>query len=358
MLAGMLALAAVLAAGCQRRQATPIPTPTTRVGVVDLQAVTRAHPRWSELDAVLRHLSDVQAQLAQAPPVPTVPEPDVQRALDAEAERLRGELEKELEFLKQDAQRRIEAFADELRTTQAAKLEETRRDLEAAGAQELAAKRDELRAQLRVAEGQIRDEYRYPLLNLRLRAEVAGLTSESEAQELQQQLQALTREREERIGAKVDEIQQTFMAYQTAKEAELNDRFKAAQAALQAEGQRQLTAREQQIQAELKRSAAEVEQTFRARLERRRKELLEAAQGPGRQGTPGESLSARSARLRAELTALQEQRLRLEDAILAEVKIEVATIAQERRLDAVLTRFIANVSGTDITADVVQKLKR
>jgi Skp family chaperone for outer membrane proteins len=58
------------------------------------------------------------------------------------------------------------------------------------------------------------------------------------------------------------------------------------------------------------------------------------------------------------MVSLQEQRARMEDSILAEVKIEVAAIAQDRKLDVVLTRLVANVAGIDITTDVIQKLKR
>ena len=61
---------------------------------------------------------------------------------------------------------------------------------------------------------------------------------------------------------------------------------------------------------------------------------------------------------RREIRALQEQRVRLEDSILAEVKIEVATIAQQQQLDVVLTRHLANVAAIDLTPDVVEKLKR
>src|SRR3989441_10816522 len=97
----LLALAAVLVGGCRGRvQSTSAPAPETRVGVVDLQVVTRAHPRWSELDALLKQLQDVQVQLAQLPPAPALPEADVQRVLDEEARRLQVELQKELAFLK------------------------------------------------------------------------------------------------------------------------------------------------------------------------------------------------------------------------------------------------------------------
>lgn len=360
--AGMLmVLAVVLVAGCRGRvSSTSAPIAETRVGVVDLQIVTRAHPRWRELDAVVQQLQDVQAQLALLPPTPVMPEADVQHALDLEARQLQRELDKELAFMKQDGERRLQAFADELRSEQAAKVDQIRQDLEAQADREILARRDELRAQLRTAEQSIRDEYRYPLLNLRLRAEVAGLTSEEEAKQLQQQLQALQDEREQRIAAKAEETQKAFSEFQKAKEDEINAQLGAAQEAAQAEGQRRLQIRQQELQNELRQAAAGLEVTFRARLERRRQEILAAARGPlpGRQRTYTESVAERNLRLRAELASLQEQRVRLEDGILAEVKIEVATIAQDRKLDVVLTRLVTNVAGIDITSDVVQKLKR
>lgn len=358
---GLLALAAVLLGGCRgRAQNTSAPSGETRVGVVDLAVVTRAHPDWRELDAVLRQVQDVQAQLAQLPPPPTATQADLQRMLDAEAQRLRVELAKELEFLRLDGQRRLETYANEIRGEQEARLEQTRKDLEAQGERDLMATHDEMRAQLRAAEQQIRDEYRYPLLNLRLRAEVAGLTSEDEAKQLLQQMQALQQEREGRIQAKADEMQQSFAEFQKTAEADINAELKAAQDALQFEGQQRLAARERETQVELTRAAAELEKTFRSRLDARRRQIMQMGQIQlqGRQGTYTESLSERSRRLQAELAALQQQRARLEDSILAEVKIEVAAIAQQRRLDVVLTRYITNVTGLDITADVVAKLKR
>jgi len=333
----------VLVGGCRGRvRSTSAPVAETRVGVVDLQVVTRAHPRWQELDAVAQQLQDVQAQLALLPVAPAMPEADVQRALALEARQLQGELDKELAFLKQDSERRLEAFADGLRTEQAAKVDQVRQELEAEGDREILAKRDELRGQLHAAEQSIRDEYRYPLLNLRLRAEVAGLTSEEEAKQLQRQVQALQDEREQRIAAKADETQKAFVEFQKAKEDEINAKLKTAQGAVQAEAQRRLLVRQQELQEELRHTAAGL------------------AQGPvrGRQGAFAENLGERNRRLRAEMVSLQEQRVRLEDGILAEVKIEIAAIAQDRKLDVVLTRFVTNVAGIDITSDVVQKLKR
>src|SRR3989440_11130160 len=113
--ASLVVLVVVLVGGCRGRvRSTSAPVAETRVGVVDLQVVTRAHPRWQQLDAVVKQLQDVQAQLAVLPPAPAMPEADVRRALDEEARRLQGELDKELAFLKQDGEGRRQGLADEL----------------------------------------------------------------------------------------------------------------------------------------------------------------------------------------------------------------------------------------------------
>ena len=365
------ALAAGLLTGCRPREAATVPQtqqPTsgtaapsqTRVGRVDLEAVAQAHPRWKELTALKARAARTEGELAVAPPPPPVPGTDVQRALTEEAAKMRASFEQELNTLREERTRTLAAHAEDLKKQQELKFEEIRRTVEAEAATAIVARRDELRAQLRTAEQEIMGEYRYPLLNLRLRAEVAGLRSEEEGRQLLRQVQALQQEREERIKAKGDEVEQEFMAFQKAKEAEVNSALKAEQDALNAESARLIEGKEQELQAELSRAAAERERAFQQRLERRRKELVEAAEAilRGQQGSFVRDVTARTKRLRAELLALQEQRARLEESILAEVKIEVATIAQAQQLDVVLTRTLGGAGGVDITEDVIRKLKR
>jgi len=95
-------------------------------------------------------------------------------------------------------------------------------------------------------------------------------------------------------------------------------------------------------------------------VEQRRRDLIAAAEAQlrGQQDAYARELETRARRLRSELAALQAQRARLEDSILAEVKIEVATIAQAQRLDLVLTRYLVSPGGINITADVIRKLRR
>lgn len=366
--AAALVVLALAVAGCRGRQpAAPAPsspqqgTPAEpRVGVVDLSAVARAHPRWAELDTLARQAAEIEVQLGQVPPPPATLGADVQQALDVEAKQLREGFQQELDALREDARRRLDAEASAIREEDQTKFEADRKQLEAEAERQLKAKRDELHAKLVTAEQEIREEYRYPLLNLRLRAEVAGLTSEAEARQVLRELQGLQQEREDRIRAKAEEIDQAFQEFRKAKEAEVNAELKAMQDELNAEGQRRLDARRQELEAELARVAKEREQAFQERLTRRRQELLAAAEAQvrQRQDTFLQDVDARTQRLRAELAGLQQQRLRLEESILAEVKVEVAAIAQEQKLDLVLTRYIANVGGIDITADVVKKLKR
>jgi hypothetical protein len=358
---GLIGFAVVLAGGCRgRAQNSSATAADARVGVVDLQVVTHAHPRWQDLDVLLQEEKDVQAQLAMIPQPPSLPAPEVQRVLDEEAKRLRVELEKEVEFLRVEGQRQIEAFANELRHDAETRLAQLQHDLRAQGEEEVVAKRDAMRAQLREVEQKIRDEYRYPLLNLRLRAEVAGLSSEAEGKQLLQEMQALQEERDSRIQEKTNELQTAFLEFQKLKESEINAKLKAEQDALEAEGRQRLAARQQAAQADFAHAAVDLEKTFQARLERRRQEIISGGQAPlpGRQGTYTQSLVDRSRQLQSELVALRDKRQRLEDSILAEVKIDVATIAQTRRLDVVLTRYVTNVAGVDITADVVAKLKQ
>src|SRR5713226_6792044 len=56
---GLIGLAALLAGGCRARaQNSSTTAADARIGVVDLQVVTRAHPRWTDLDVLLQEEKD------------------------------------------------------------------------------------------------------------------------------------------------------------------------------------------------------------------------------------------------------------------------------------------------------------
>lgn len=367
-LAATVAMVAVVAIGCRSRpsaKVSPSSSPSAipasaRIGVVDVQAVAKAHPRWPELDGLNTRVAQAETALALVPPPPPPPQTDVSRALDEEARRLKASFEEEVNALREDRRVALETYAADVKKSQEANFAVVRAQMEDEARKAIDAYREELRAQLRSAEAEIMAEYRYPLLNLRLRAEVAGLRSEEEGRQVLRQLQALQQEREERIRTEGEEIERKFVEFQKAKEAEVNAALKAQQDALTAEGQRMVESKKQEFEAEMAREASSKQRQFTEILDRRRTELIAAAEAQlrGRQTAYLRELDQRTAQLRAQLVALQEQRARLEEAILAEVKIEVATIAQAQQVDVVLTRHVSSRGLIDLTADVIRKIRR
>ena len=365
----VLGVLAVGTVGCRRQAAAPVTPPApvsveppraARVAVVDLQQAARAHPRWRELNAVIERIQRTEVELMVAPPPPPVPETDLRKALDEEAVRLRSAFTKELDALRDESRRQLDAHAADVRKELEAKIEASRADIVAEATKTIDAKREEMRRQLRAVELEIMEEYRYPILNLRVRGEVAALSSEAEARAIARQISALQTERDERIREKQDETQKAFVEFQKTAEADVNARLKAEQTELEGQAQEQVKAKERELQAGLTTLAAQREAEFNTRMEARRRALISGAEAQLRsqQQQLARDVQARAARLQAEIRTLQEQRIRLEDSILAEVKIEVATIAQEQQLDVVLTRHIANVTAVDLTSTVVRKLKR
>ncbi len=367
-LAATLAMMAALAVGCRSRpsaQVSPSSAPSAipasaRIGVVDVQAVAKAHPRWKELDGLNTRVAQAETALALVPPPPPPPETDLSRALDEEARRLKASFEEEVNALREDRRIALETYAADVKKSQEAKFTAIRAQMEDEARKAIDAYKDELRAQLRAAEAEIMAEYRYPMLNLRLRAEVAGLRSEEEGRQVLRQLQALQQEREERIRAEGEEIERKFQGFQKAKEAEVNAALKAQQDALTAEGQGMVESKRREIESEMAREASSKQRQFTEQLEQRRKQLIAAAEAQlrGRQAAYIREVDQRTAQLRAQLMSLQEQRARLEESILAEVKIEVATIAQAQQVDVVLTRHVSSRGLIDLTADVIRKIRR
>lgn len=371
-LAVILAAGALVAtvAGCAGRTAQrvspssgPAAAPrATRIGIVDLEAVAHQHPRWKELDALTKRIAATEAELAMAPVEPLIAQADLDRVLQEEAARLRQTFERELSLMREERTRALAAYTEDVTREQEARFETVRAEIEQRAREELAAKQAEMREELRAAEQEISDEYRYPLLNLRLRAEVAGLRSEEEGRQVLRQLQALSQEREERIREKNEETEARFQGIQKALEAEVNARLATEHAAHVAEGQRLIAVRRRALEAELASEAAGREQAFRERMERRRRELIASAEATaaGARRATARDAQTRAEQLQAELVALQEQRLRLEDAILADVKIEVAAIAQAQQVDVVVTRYIAGrgPAVVELTADVIRRLRR
>lgn len=362
---GFLLLMALAVGGCRGGGSSgaspPSPTPDpTRIAVVDMDAVVRAHPRWLEVDAIIKKLAQVEAALATPPVIPPILQARVQARLRAQARNLETEFRQEIAALKQRQEERILQYAARVRAEQQAKLQRLRAEIDTELQQALRARVRAARDELRQYEIQVLEEYKYPLTNLRLKADVVGVATEEEQRQLIEDLDRLLEERDAKVRARAEVLDAVVEDFQRAREAEANATYERARAAAAEETKRLIAATEQEIQDETTRLGKAKEGEFRRRLAAFRRSLTGIGEGQldTAQRRYLEGLRQREQQLLAERQALTEQRLRLEDTILADVKIEVAAIAAARGLDVVLTRLLANLSGQDLTQEVLARLKR
>lgn len=365
-------LLAVAASGCGPQAGAPAstagpastptasPAPRYRVGVVNFDAMVRAHRRWPELDALNRRIATLQMRMASPPPPPDLPSPAAGVNLQAEADRLRAALEEELRTLRDQLQGRLDAFVNDLRADQEARVADRHRELNAELQKAIEAKRDELQRDLERYELRVMAEYRVPLANLRVKADVVGIPNEEEAKRVSAEAERITRERDEKIRVRAQELEKQLQTFQEARTAEAEATIKAMVAALEEEGKAQLQTKRAEAEAEFAAAVKQREQALRTTMEARQQIVVRGAQGQLRaaQERYVRQVEAEAARLRAEIQELAGQQLRLQDSILAEVKIEVAAAAQARGVDAVITHAVAAVGAVDLTQDVIARLKR
>jgi hypothetical protein len=362
---GLLLLMALAVGGCGGPDSTgaPAPSPTpalTRIAVVDLDAVVRAHPSWPEVDAIAKKLVAVEAALAAPPAIPPILQREVQARLRAQARRLESEFKAEIAALKKRQTERIVLYAARVRVEQQAALAKLRAQVDTELHRVIAERIRTAREELRRYELQVLDEYRFSIANLRLKADVVGVASEEEQRLLIEELDRVLQERDAKVRARAEVLDAVVEDFRRAREAEANATLARARIAAEAATKRLITAKEREIQSETTRLGKAREADFRRRLAAFRRRLTGIGEGQvtTAQRRFVEGLRQREQQLLAERQALTEQRLRLEDTILADVKIEVAGIAAARGLDVVLTRLIARVSGEDITQEVLARLKR
>lgn len=369
--AAFLLLVAAAVAGCRPQAGGSVPTPTAspaaapipagyRVAVVDMRELVRAHRRWPEMDALLKKIATVERRLASPPPPPELPGEAIGPDLQAEADRLRTAMYAELDALQAQLRARIQAFINDLQAEQEAKLADRQRELTAELLKVTEAKRDEIQRELDRFELAAMAEYRIPLANLRLKADVVGVTNEEEGKRLAAEADRIQKDRDEKIRTKAQALEKDLQEFSQARNAEAEAKFKAMVTALEEEGTARVRAKSVEADAEFQAAVKQREQALRQAMEARQKLVAGGAQTQIRaaQERYARQLQAEGARLQAEMQALAGQRLRLEDSIVAEIRIEIATLAQERRIDVVVTQAIAHPGAIDLTRDLIARLKR
>ena len=364
---GMLLLLVLVAGGCRgggplaaTRPASTAAPAGSRIGVVDLDRVARTHPRWPELEALNKKLAEVEGQRAAPPQIPPAVQARLEAQLRAQGKKLEAQFRLEMQALQERQGARLARYVAELRAEQSGKLKRLRAQLDAELRAALETRARTLRTELRQYELQVNEEYRFPIANLRLKADVIGVETEEELRRITGELVRVLNERDVKVRARAEVMDVVLQDFQKAREAEASARLSRAQREAEAEINRLAEAKRRELEAEVRRRSQAKQRDFQARVNAFRRQLLGIGQGQlaAAQRRFVEGLRQREQQLLAERAALEEQRTRLQDAILADVKIEVAAIAAAKGFDVVLTRYLSNPGGEDFTADVLARMQR
>ncbi|MBI4277746.1 MAG: hypothetical protein HY660_04765, partial [Armatimonadetes bacterium] len=178
-----------------------------QVGIVDLTAVARVHPRWPALETLSRDMEALQIQIAAPPPPPPLPRFDFEAILREEAERLRVLLQGEVAALRAQAQRELDEYLAEQSKAQEARLQELRKALEEELKRDVEARQRAAQAEVNAFEGRVLEEYRLPLLNLRLKLQTVQFTSREESERLVKEFERLQAERSAKIKTHEQEVE-------------------------------------------------------------------------------------------------------------------------------------------------------
>jgi len=343
---------------------------------VDFTRAVRAHPRWRELEELDNRIADLQAQLALPPSARTQLPRDMAPEFRAEAERevehlrpeFRRELQQQASALQNTARRELEASATKLRADQQARFDARRGELEAQARKAVQDKQQEIVKDNEQFQHQTLEQYRLQLLNLRLKVETVQQTNKQEADKLNGQIEALTKERDDKIAAHEKANQQALQEFQQQQMQQFNAAMADLQQQLSKEGQQLLDQKVAEINARLhtqiEAKQAELNTQLNTRLRTQLKAREQALVATAReQLTRAQEQAQVEGRARltaqqAQLRAVREQRTRLIASILADLRVEAAALAQQKGYDAILTQALATVDAVDATDDLIARIKR
>ncbi|HET7265051.1 MAG TPA: hypothetical protein VFL28_10305 [bacterium] len=352
---------------------------SVRIVVVDLVRATHAHPRWPEVDAVDRRTQDLVGQLSAvtasagtvAPPAVDLT-PEIRAAAQQESARLVPEFRRRMDAEVQDAhaagKRELDAYAAKVRADQQRQFDAKRAELEAAIQKTVQDKAAALQQDSAQFQQQTLEQYRLPLLNLRLKLDAAATTDRKESERLSQQMQTLTKERDDKIAAHDKANQDALAAFQKQQQDAFTAQLKALSDGLAKEGQRlvdqkvaEITARmHTDLSAKQAQINAELSARMRADMQSRQQAIISSARSQidAAHSQSLQTLQVRVTSLRAQISEAQAERARLMAAIMADLRVDTAELAQQKGWDVVLTLTVDAPDAPDVTALLIDRLNK
>lgn len=344
-----------------------------RIAVVDLARAVRVHPRWPELVALDRQISDIKARIALtagsrlAPGRIELPKVDLTPEMKAAVSRMRPELQQEAEAVKAEARKELDAYVARLRAEQQKKMQARRAEVEADLTKAVQDKQQALNKDTEQFQQRTFAEYRLPLLNLKLKLEDVQQTAKGESERLNQQLQTLTKERDDKIASHEKANHQALQDFQKEQVQAGNARLQSYQEQLSKEGQQLVDERATKLTAEVRAKLDAKQAEFNQRLRQQEQALvsaarhtqtLEAERIKSQMEKQVQAGTARVRTLQEELQAAQRGHARLFGVILADLRVEAAALAQEKGWDVVLVQAIAAPGTIDATDELIARIKR
>jgi hypothetical protein len=366
-------------AGPAHPEAPVVADRTLRAVVVDLDRATRAHPRWAEVDALDRRIEGLVGQLsavtasASAAPPPSIDlMPELRAAALQETTQLAPEFRRRMDAEVADAQsgahRELDAYAAKIRADQQDQFDAKRIEFQAATQNAIDDKAASLRADSAQFQQETLEQYRLPLLNLRLKLDAVSPSDKKESDRVAQQLQALTKERDDKIALHDRANADALVAFQKQQQEAYVAQLQALRADLGKQGQQLVDQKAEELSQRLhtQLSAKQIElnaqlnEKMRADLQARQQSLVSNAQAQmaAAQSQSRQTLQVRVASLRAQISEAQAQRARLLAAIMAELRVEATELAQQRGWDLVLTRAVAFPDAPDVTAELIARIRK
>jgi len=344
-----------------------------RIAVVDLARAARAHPRWPEVQAIDRQIGDLEAKIAsvvEARPAPAridLPKVDLTPEMKTAVERMRPEFQQEAEAVKAAGRKELDAYVAQLRAEQQKQIQAKQAELEAQLAKAYREKQQALDKDNQQYQQQVLAEYRLPLLNLKLKIENVQQSNKGDADKLSQQMQALAKERDDKIAAHEKANQQTLQDFQKEQVQAGNAQLRAYQDELSKDGQRLVDQRAAQVTERMRAQFEAKQAELNQRLRKQQQTIVAAARDTQTQEVEkvktavmrqAQAEITKLQTLRVERQAAQRGRARLYAVILADLRIETAALAQEKGWDVVLTNTIAAPGFIDATDELIARLKR
>ncbi|MCE5286579.1 MAG: hypothetical protein LLG02_12130 [Pelosinus sp.] len=303
MIAGPLVMTGCF--GKTQPQDTKAPVIENKLGIIDMNKIVKAHPRYNEYQTLQLQINALNYQL-EAKAQLAAPEALLNQPSEFQESETAGGLSKSSQV------------GSDVKLAKKREQLNDQYNAQAAKAKQSAA------AQLEAYRTELEKEYVLPLFNLKLK-QTASL-SQSDAAAVQAEIEKIKIEQQQKYAAKAALL-----------ESQMNQLVAAEYEHLQAE----MLA----YQKELNKEAVAVKPA-------------ESAVQDSWSPLPIENDSADQVKLTEQLSALQQKQALLEQQILEDIQNKTGQIAAEKGLDTVITNIKVNIRALDITELVIAGLKK